>query len=50
MSENEMMKVAAPDQRHVGLYTAEGVGCVHKAGGQNARQAHLPSCSDANSA
>src|SRR5215469_18795751 len=31
------MKVAAPDQRHIGFYTAEGVGFVHKAGGQNAR-------------
>ena len=31
------MKVSAPDQRHIGFDTAEGVGFVHKAGDQNAR-------------
>src|SRR6516165_12429622 len=36
------MKVAGPDQRHVGFCTAEGVGFVHKAGGQNARHGSSP--------
>src|SRR5215831_4680008 len=31
------MEIAAPDQRHIGFDTAEGVGFVHKAGDQNAR-------------
>src|SRR6516162_8491276 len=36
------MEIAAPDQRHVGFDPAEGVGFVHKAGGQNARHGSSP--------
>src|SRR6516225_12332060 len=36
------MEIAAPDQRHVGFDPAEGVGFVHKAGGQNARHDSSP--------
>src|SRR6516162_1962830 len=36
------MEIAAPDQRHVGFDPAEGVGFVHKAGGQNARHSSSP--------
>src|SRR6516165_5200044 len=36
------MEIAAPDQRHVGFDPAEGVGFVHKAGGQNARPGSSP--------
>ena len=36
------MEIAAPDQRHLGFDPAEGVGFVHKAGGQNARPGSSP--------